>query len=48
MSLEDLKYTENNNTISIPEYLIRKKLANRSNESFASKVLLLSYLFFFK
>lgn len=38
VSLEDLCYVNGEKLISIPKLLIQKKLANQSEELFASKV----------
>lgn len=38
VSLEDLNYVDEEINISIPKFLIEKKLANQREELFASKV----------
>lgn len=45
VSFEDLIDCNKNDKISIPEYLITQKLANPSEESFASKVFKIIHIY---
>lgn len=47
MSFDDLTYVTEENIISIPENLIQRKLATRSEELFASKVLIIIFILIF-
>lgn len=47
MSFDDLMYETEENVISIPEELFKEQLANRSEELFASKVLIIIILLVF-
>jgi len=42
VSFEDLTFVDGEENISISEYLINNKLATRTEESFASKVLIIN------
>jgi len=42
VSFEDLTFIDEEENISISEYLIKNKLASRTEESFASKVLIIN------
>jgi len=44
VSFEDLTFIDEEETISISDYLIKNKLATRAEESFASKVFILNYV----
>jgi len=46
VSFEDLTFIDEEENISISEYLIKNKLATRTEESFASKVLIINNIYY--